>query len=119
MMMAKDPKTLGLLGERLAAAYLKKQGFQILAQNLRTDFGEIDILAKKKGLLVIIEVKTVANGGIKPFEQMTAKKLAKLASLANYCFLHFAPKEIRIDFIGLDFSSDPPRLEHITNLTSF
>jgi len=118
--MIKDSKTtLGRLGEQVAVTYLEQQGFKIIARNFKTDFGEIDILAKKKDVLVIVEVKAVAGKGIKAVENITAKKLAKLKKLADYCFLHFAPKEIRIDFIGLDFSLSPPSLEHLVNVTSF
>lgn len=47
----------GLLAEEIAAVYLRLKGFRILEQRFKTPLGEIDIIAKKKGLLVIVEVK--------------------------------------------------------------
>ena len=54
--MAK-PNLLGPWGESLAAAYLKKKRYQILACNYRTRFGEIDLIAATKREVVFVEVK--------------------------------------------------------------
>ena len=43
--------------EALAAAALSAEGWQILAQRLRTEAGEIDMIAEREGLLAFIEVK--------------------------------------------------------------
>lgn len=48
---------MGAWGEALAAEYLKKKRFQILATNYRTRFGEIDIIAANRKYLVFVEVK--------------------------------------------------------------
>src|SRR6476620_12199261 len=49
---------LGRKGESHAARYLAAKGFRILAKNLATPVGEIDILARYKEFLVFVEVKT-------------------------------------------------------------
>ncbi|ELI0034280.1 YraN family protein, partial [Campylobacter coli] len=46
----------GILGEDKACDFLKKQKFEILKRNFRSKFGEIDIIAKKDGILHFIEV---------------------------------------------------------------
>ncbi|MDP2168236.1 MAG: YraN family protein [Thermodesulfovibrionales bacterium] len=51
-------KALGAEGEDMAVKFLKKKGLKILERNLRTPFGEIDIIAKDGGTVVFIEVKT-------------------------------------------------------------
>lgn len=48
---------LGTWGETLAADYLRKQGYSVLACNYRCRFGEIDLIAKKKKILAFVEVK--------------------------------------------------------------
>jgi putative endonuclease len=54
-----DPRrALGGLGERLAAAHLQRLGFAILARNVRTRHGEIDLIAFDGQALVFVEVKT-------------------------------------------------------------
>jgi putative endonuclease len=49
----------GRLGEDLAAKFIEAKGYKILERNFRTQFGEIDIIAKKNGVLIFVEVKTL------------------------------------------------------------
>jgi len=51
------PNLLGPWGESLAAEYLRKKGYRVLSCNYRTRFGEIDLIAKMRGVLVFAEVK--------------------------------------------------------------
>lgn len=54
-----DPRrALGRLGEEQAAAHLERCGFTILARNVRTRHGEIDLIACDDATLVFVEVKT-------------------------------------------------------------
>jgi len=54
-----DPRRrLGRLGEDLAAAHLQRLGYAMLARNVRTRHGEIDLIAHRAGVLVFAEVKT-------------------------------------------------------------
>jgi len=48
---------LGPWGEGLAAEYLRKKKYKILACNYRTRFGEIDIIARTGKILAFVEVK--------------------------------------------------------------
>ena len=47
----------GLSAESRAAAYLIAKGYRILAKRFRTPYGEIDLVARKRNLLVFVEVK--------------------------------------------------------------
>lgn len=49
---------IGNAGESAVCRYLKHRGYTILDRNYKTRFGEIDIIAKKKNVIAIIEVKT-------------------------------------------------------------
>jgi putative endonuclease len=66
---------LGKWGENLAAEYLEQKGFQILARNYRTSYGEIDLIASKQGVTVFVEVKTRSGRGFGlPEEAVTPSK---------------------------------------------
>ena len=47
----------GAWGEALAAAYLKKKRYKIIASGYRCRFGEIDLIATNRTCLVFVEVK--------------------------------------------------------------
>ena len=51
----------GLSAESRAAAYLIAKGYRILARRFRTPHGEIDIVAKRRGLIAFVEVKARAS----------------------------------------------------------
>jgi putative endonuclease len=54
-----DPRrALGQLGEQYTAAHLERLGFAIVARNVRTRYGEIDLIAFDGSALVFVEVKT-------------------------------------------------------------
>src|SRR5262245_23772540 len=52
---------LGLSAESRAAAFLIAKGFRILARRYRSPVGEIDIVARRRHLLVFVEVKAREN----------------------------------------------------------
>ncbi len=82
---ARDPRRqLGARAEQAAARYLKRRGYRILARNLRTRTGEIDIVAQHTGWLVIVEVRSrQEDSPVAPRETLTRKKRRKLAALAE------------------------------------
>jgi putative endonuclease len=51
----------GKIGERIAAAYLRAKGYEIVAANYRIRGGEIDIVARKREYTVFVEVKYRKN----------------------------------------------------------
>src|SRR4249920_3016505 len=52
---------VGISAESRAAAFLIAKGFRILAQRWRSPLGEIDIVARRRQLLVFAEVKARAS----------------------------------------------------------
>lgn len=79
------PKThkqyIGHWGETVAAYYLEARGYQVVARNVRTPHGEIDLIVRfqQTGTLVFVEVKTRTNGSFGlPEEAVDAKKLEHL-----------------------------------------
>lgn len=52
-----NTRAVGILGEDMAAKYLKKQGYKIVERNFSSQLGEIDIVAKDGRYVVFVEVK--------------------------------------------------------------
>lgn len=75
--------SVGRQGEAEAARYLRKHGFVILEQNVRSRLGEIDLVAREGGTLVFVEVKARRAGpGDPPESGVTPLKQARLGRLA-------------------------------------
>jgi len=98
---------LGRYGEQLACRYLSDNGFTILERNWRCARGEIDIIARDAGTLVVCEVKTRSSELFgAPFEAVTRHKLRRLRRLAMLWLEAQVPKEragvsLRIDIISI------------------
>jgi putative endonuclease len=119
---------LGALGEDLAVAHFRRMDFVVVARNVRTRRGEIDLIAFDGRTLVFAEVKTrrASNRrrGLCPEEQPLAwlkfsqrARLKKLACTWLYENTHARPKAhtIRFDAVGVvvDGSNRLLRLDHI------
>jgi len=107
----------GARGERAAAKYLKRHGFPILARNLRTRYGEIDLLAQAPDgrTIVVVEVKTshrkgelTAGDELAPEVRVNHAKQHKLTALAGQVVRRYKLEDrpIRFDVIGVCFLSD-------------
>lgn len=49
---------LGVAGELVAENYFRGRGYSLVKRNFRTKMGEIDLIMRKAGLFVFVEVKT-------------------------------------------------------------
>ena len=113
-------KTLpGVWGEVYAARYLRENGYRLCTANYRTRFGEVDIVAKKDGVMVFVEVKTRSTGMIaRPMEAVDRDKQRKL-TLAAEQYLRTEPPQTPARFdvveVYLDAQNDPVQIEHIQN----
>jgi len=57
-MSAQEQAKLAKAGEKLAARFLKRRGFKLLAHNVQCGGAELDIIALDGDVLVFVEVKT-------------------------------------------------------------
>lgn len=109
-------KSTGGEGEKVAKRYLESKGYRILDTNLKLFLGEIDILAKDRRSLVIVEVKTVRGSGFGLAQDLVRyKKQNKLRNLGRALEQKYPNRTIRIDVIGVDLSDSEPKIEHIEN----
>lgn len=115
------PRDIGALGERAAAAWLRRRGYDIVAANYRTRMGEIDLIADDGEFLAFVEVKTRAKDAIAlPREAVDARKQARIIKTALfYLAQNPTPRQPRFDVMeitvgrGGDFSSCAVR--HLPN----
>ncbi len=76
-------RALGQKGEDAAVRFLERRGLVILARNLRSRFGEIDLIARDRSTLVFVEVKARrGRPGDPPEAAVDARKRARLSRLA-------------------------------------
>ncbi|MDR2206071.1 MAG: YraN family protein [Flavobacteriaceae bacterium] len=108
----------GNKAEELAADFLVKNNYKILAKNFRFQKAEIDIIAEKDDLIIIIEVKARSSDAFAlPQEAVNKKKIRLIVSAANY-FLEESgsEKEIRFDIITvLPDKAGNMEINHIEN----
>jgi len=104
----------GSNGEDRAVAHLRQQGYTILQRNYRVGKAEIDIIARKDGILVFVEVKTRANDHFGyPEESVSSRKQRMLLNAAeSYIIQTGWEQDIRFDIIAITLSN-PPELFHI------
>jgi putative endonuclease len=114
-MRAKD--ALGRYGEELAVRHLQDCGLTILARNWRCDLGEIDVIARDGGCLVICEVKTRSSARYgDPVEAVGPRKVRRLRRLAIRWLEahHVHAPQIRFDVIGvLQPPAGAPIVQHV------
>jgi len=113
--------SIGRRGEKLAAKFLRKKGYKIVDRNFRTRFGEIDLIVKKKGLLVFVEVKTVAGDSAgQPEWRINRNKVRRVRKMAEIYLVKKQPayENLRIDAVCLVLGANrqPLRATHYENL---
>ncbi len=108
--------SLGLMGEKTAVKYLRKQGYKIITTNYRNTIGEIDIVAMQGDMIVFVEVKTrssIAMGY--PREAVEVHKQNKIRTVAtkylkeNGCL----DSQCRFDVIELIGEGQDYTIDHI------
>jgi putative endonuclease len=128
-----DTKELGDLGEKLACEYLVRKGYNIVSKNYRINFGEIDIIVKKKWRFFVkndktihfVEVKTsfASGGNFFPEERVNHKKQSKLKKLAEiWLEQQKMPQDFpyQIDAIAvlIDNKNKKAQIKFFNNITS-
>ena len=111
------------LGEDKACEYLKKLGFKIIERNFRKGYGEIDIVAIDKDVLVFVEVKTrTSNEFGSPLEGITYWKLKSLIKMAQFYKMTHRnlPESLRIDAVSVILNgNEAQRIELTRNISGF
>ncbi|KAF9659004.1 YraN family protein [Tenacibaculum sp. ZH5_bin.1] len=106
---------LGKKGEQLAIDYLVKNGYTIVEKNYYFQKAEVDIIAQKKDVLVVIEVKTRSTSYFgNPQDFVNSKKIKLLVTaIDNYVNERGLDVEIQFDIIAIIKQRNEFVIEHI------
>lgn len=106
----------GRAGEEEAARQLIARGYEIVRRNFRTARGEIDIIARHKGMLVFVEVKTRQNAFFgTPQEAVDHRKQNRLRNMARYYLYSKGMPEALCRFDVVSVTLDTRAVEVIEN----
>lgn len=111
---------LGQLGENIAREYLEKKGYNIIEQNYKTKYAEIDLVAKKDDVLIFVEVRSKTGEQFgSPEDTINREKKRRLKMNSKGYVYRVKWKEgYRIDAICIVFNPDQTvfRLTHHENI---
>lgn len=112
----------GRLGEEFAKQLLLKKGYQIISQNFRSRWGEIDLIAQKDKKLIFVEVKSrIGTAKGKPYEAITKRKIYNLRRPIQYFLLqnNYKNYKLSLDVISVIFNRDQEieDVKHFENLS--
>ena len=119
-MTVSHKQALGRWGEAQAAEYLSQRGYLILERNVRTAYGELDLVARQGRALVFVEVKTRSSTAFGlPETSVTPRKQAHLLAAAQ-AYLQAHPDldgDWRVDVIAIQrrSGSQAPEIAHFEN----
>jgi putative endonuclease len=99
----KHNQKVGKWGEERAAAYLIQQGYEIMGRNVRTPYGEIDIIAKQGERTIFIEVKTLTSiKNFYPEQNVTSRKREHMIACAECYAAETGIDTWQIDVIAVE-----------------
>jgi len=99
-------RALGAAGESAAARHLEKCGYRIVEANVRSRFGEIDLVAVDAGVIVFVEVKGNRGGRYgAPEDMVTPAKQRRLTRLAAWYLQRrgWLGRPARFDVVAVDW----------------
>jgi len=109
-------KSVGNWGEKIAAEKLRNNGYDILEQNFRTPYGELDLVARKENTVIFVEVKTRTSGSFGLPEDAVSKRKREhiLQSIDHYILEHPDIEcDWRVDVIAIQGKPDSSDVEVI------
>ena len=113
----KHNQTVGQWGEETATKYLSQRGYEIIARNARTPYGEIDIVARQADIIIFVEVKTLtASKNFFPEQNVTARKREHMLACAEYYAAENNIDHWQIDVIAIEGKQGlEPKITHFEN----
>ncbi|MDD2920921.1 MAG: YraN family protein [Anaerolineales bacterium] len=117
--MTKYRKQIGAWGEEVAAGWLVQRGYQIIGRNIRTPYGEIDVIARQDDVTIFVEVKTLTSSkNFLPEDNITPRKREHMVNAAQYYADEREIDHWQIDAIAVEGkpAGAPPIITHFENV---
>lgn len=117
--MTKERIRVGKAGEIAARAYLEELNYTIVEVNFRCPIGEIDIVARDRDAIVLVEVRTKTSRSYgSPEESINAEKAHRLRRLALYYLQSKRQIETssRIDLLAVILSKETLEVQNIRHI---
>jgi putative endonuclease len=113
----KHNQRIGKWGEDTAAAYLAERGYEIIARNARTPYGEIDIIARKADITILVEVKALTSSkNFYPEQNVTVRKREHMLAAGEHFAAENAIDHWQIDVISVEGKLGlEPKITHFEN----
>lgn len=110
---------LGEIGEACAADFLERVGWTVVERNFRVGRKEVDLVARRGGVVAFVEVKT-RSGGVcgHPLEAITPRKQREIAEVATAWIERFGREgeAYRYDAIAVQMRPGHATvIEHVEN----
>jgi len=107
---------VGQWGEQAAADFLAERGYQLVARNVRTPYGEIDLIASKDGLTIFVEVKARTTSRYGPPEvAVTPRKQAHMLACAEHYAQQNEIDHWQVDVISVEKAQGRSVITHFEN----
>lgn len=114
--MTRRNQRVGRWGEQAAAEYLIGRGYEILARNVRTPHGEIDLIARIENVTVFVEVKARTSRAFSPPEfAVNPRKQQHMLDCAQYYTQQNEVDHWQIDVIAVEMVNGKPEITHFEN----
>jgi len=115
--MTRYKQEIGAWGEDIATGWLAERGYQIIGRNIRTPYGEIDIIVQQDNVTIFIEVKTLtSSANFFPETNITPTKQQHMLDTAQHYAAEHEIDHWQIDAIAVEGKpGSKPVITHFEN----
>ncbi len=117
--MPNHNQKIGRWGEQVAAAYLQEQDYELVDKNVRTPYGEIDLIFRRGEIVVFVEVKTRTSAGYGyPEDSITPRKQQHMFDCAEHYAQEKGLEHWQIDAVSVEGKPNggKPKITHFEDI---
>jgi putative endonuclease len=119
--MSAARQELGKVGEAIAARWLRRRGWRVVAERFRSGRRDVDLIVERDGTVAFVEVKT-RQGTVfgDPIEAVSWRKRRELIRSAMVWADRFGPPGAcyRFDVVGVVVTGRDAKIRHVENAFS-